>query len=136
MDNIVLKKDDVQNNNVATVTKDGIVFAGTHLLIDLYGAINLNNPQEIETVLRNCAIRCGATILHSHMHHFNPQGVSGVVVLAESHISIHTWPETGYMALDIFMCGSCNPYDSIPLLKEYFKPSNMQVIENKRGITI
>ena len=136
MDNIVLKKDDVQNNNVATVTKDGIVFAGTHLLIDLYGAINLNNPQEIETVLRNCAIRCGATILHSHMHHFNPQGVSGVVVLAESHISIHTWPETGYVALDIFMCGSCNPYDSIPLLKEYFKPSNMQVIENKRGITI
>ena len=133
---IVLKKDDVQNNNVATVTKDGIVFAGTHLLIDLYGAINLNNPQEIETVLRNCAIRCGATILHSHMHHFNPQGVSGVVVLAESHISIHTWPETGYVALDIFMCGSCNPYDSIPLLKEYFKPSNMQVIENKRGITI
>ena len=70
------------------------------------------------------------------MHHFNPQGVSGVVVLAESHISIHTWPETGYVALDIFMCGSCNPYDSIPLLKEYFKPSNMQVIENKRGITI
>ncbi len=136
MDNIVLKKDDVQNNNVATVTKDGIVFAGTHLLIDLYGAINLNNPQEIETVLRNCAIRCGATILHSHMHHFNPQGVSGVVVLAESHISIHTWPETGYVALDIFMCGSCNPYDSILLLKEYFKPSNMQVIENKRGITI
>ena len=136
MDNIVLKKDDVQNNNVATVTKDGIVFAGTHLLIDLYGAINLNNPQEIETVLRNCAIRCGATILHSHMHHFNPQGVSGVVVLAESHISIHTWPETGYVALDIFMCGSCNPYDSIPLLKEYFKPSNMQLIENKRGITI
>ena len=136
MDNIVLKKDDVQNNNVATVTKVGIVFAGTHLLIDLYGAINLNNPQEIETVLRNCAIRCGATILHSHMHHFNPQGVSGVVVLAESHISIHTWPETGYVALDIFMCGSCNPYDSIPLLKEYFKPSNMQVIENKRGITI
>jgi S-adenosylmethionine decarboxylase len=136
MDNIVLKKDDVQNNNVATVTKDGIVFAGTHLLIDLYGAINLNNPQEIETVLRNCAIRCGATILHSHMHHFNPQGVSGVVVLAESHISIHTWPETGYIALDIFMCGSCNPYDSIPLLKEYFKPSSMQLIENKRGITI
>ena len=136
MDNIVLNKDDVQNNNVATVTKDGIVFAGTHLLIDLYGAINLNNPQEIETVLRNCAIRCGATILHSHMHHFNPQGVSGVVVLAESHISIHTWPETGYVALDIFMCGSCNPYDSIPLLKEYFKPSNMQLIENKRGITI
>ena len=136
MDNIVLKKDDVQNTNVAVVNKDGVVFAGTHLLIDLHGAINLNNPQEIETVLRNCAIQCGATILHSHMHHFNPQGVSGVVVLAESHISIHTWPETGYVALDIFMCGTCNPYESIPLLKEYFKPLNIQLIENKRGITI
>lgn len=118
------------------VNKDGILFAGTHLLIDLWGATNLNSPEDIEQTLRQCAIESGATILHSHMHHFEPQGVSGVVVLAESHISIHTWPERGYAALDVFMCGTCDPYKSIEILKSYFKPSSIQVSESKRGVNI
>jgi S-adenosylmethionine decarboxylase len=117
-------------------SKDGVLFAGIHLLVDLWGATNLNSPEEIEQVLRKCAIESGATILHSHMHHFTPQGVSGVVVLAESHISIHTWPERQYASLDLFMCGNANPYKAIAILKEYFKPSNVQISEHKRGINV
>jgi S-adenosylmethionine decarboxylase len=121
---------------VSYVSKDGILFAGTHLLIDLWGATNLNSPEEIEKTLRKCAIEAGATILHSHMHHFQPQGVSGVVVLAESHISIHTWPERGYAALDVFMCGNADPYKAIDILKSYFNPSSIQVSESKRGVNV
>ena len=138
MDNIVLDKEEggATSEVASYVNKDGVLFAGTHLLIDLWGAINLNSPKDIEEVLKNCAIKCGATILHSHMHHFSPQGVSGVVVLAESHISIHTWPERQYVALDIFMCGNCNPYNAIEILKNYFNPSSVQISENKRGIKV
>lgn len=143
MDNIVLENkiaeasgEDEAKQVASYVNKDGVLFAGTHLLIDLWGATNLNSPQQIEEVLKECAIVCGATILHSHMHHFAPQGVSGVIVLAESHISIHTWPERQYASLDIFMCGTCNPYQSIEILNKYFKPSSVQVSEHKRGIKV
>ncbi len=79
------------------VERDGMKFAGTHLLADLWDAENLSDPALIDTALRAAAIRAGATILHSHFHHFSPNGgVSGVVVLAESHISIHTWPEDAF----------------------------------------
>ncbi len=138
MDNTILDKEEggATSEVASYVNKDKILFAGTHLLIDLWGATNLNSPKEIEQVLKNCAIECGATILHSHMHHFSPQGVSGVVVLAESHISIHTWPERQYVALDIFMCGNCNPYNSIDILKSYFNPQSIQISENKRGVKV
>ena len=71
MDNIVLDKEEggATSEVASYVNKDGILFAGTHLLIDLWGATNLNSPKEIEEVLKSCAIKCGATILHSHMHH-------------------------------------------------------------------
>ncbi|XWO14397.1 S-adenosylmethionine decarboxylase proenzyme [Candidatus Hepatincola sp. Pdp] len=135
MDNLLLDTEEGDAKEVLQyASKDGVLFAGTHLLIDLWEATNLNSPKDIDKVLRDCAIAAGATILHSHMHHFNPQGVSGVVVLAESHISIHTWPERGYAALDIFVCGDCNPYLAIPILKDYFKPKNIQLSENRRGV--
>jgi S-adenosylmethionine decarboxylase len=73
--------------------------------------------------------------LHSHFHHFTPNGgVSGVVVLAESHISIHTWPERDFAALDVFMCGNCDPYKVIPFLKAAFKPDSVEVGEQRRGL--
>ncbi len=137
MEKFEVERREVNAQELASyVNKDGILFAGTHLLIDLWGATNLNSPEEIEQTLRQCAIESGATILHSHMHHFEPHGVSGVVVLAESHISIHTWPERGYAALDVFMCGSCDPYKAIDILKSYFNPSSIQVSESKRGVNI
>lgn len=117
------------------VHRDGLCFAGTHVLLELWGAKNLADPELAEHALVKAAETAGATVLHVHVHHFGPQsGVSGVAVLAESHISIHTWPERGFAALDIFMCGDCNPYDAIPVLKEVFAPDRLQISEHKRGI--
>ncbi len=117
------------------VEKDGVKFAGTHLLIDLWGATNLCDPDHIDRALREAAEAAGATILHSHFHHFSPNGgVSGVLVLAESHISIHTWPERDFAAIDIFMCGACNPYRGITALKAAFKPASINLGEQRRGL--
>ena len=117
------------------VERDGVKFAGMHLLIDLWGASNLDSPALIDHTLRDGALAAGATILHSHFHHFTPNGgVSGVVVLAESHISIHTWPEKRFAALDVFMCGACDPHKVIPFLKAAFSPSSIVVDEQRRGI--
>ncbi len=116
------------------VEKDGMKYAGMHLLVDLWGASNLGDPALIDAALRDAAIRAGATILHSHFHHFTPNGgVSGVVVLAESHISIHTWPERNFAAVDIFMCGACNPHDAIPVLQAAFHPERVDLDEQRRG---
>lgn len=117
------------------VQKDGLRFAGTHLLLDLWNAENLCDPDLIDSALREAAEAAGATILHSHFHHFSPDGgVSGVIVLAESHISIHTWPERAFAAIDIFMCGACDPYRSIPTLKAAFNPGSIQLSEQRRGL--
>jgi len=117
------------------VEKDGMKFAGTHLLIDLWGASNLCDPDHIDRALREAAEAAGATILHGHFHHFSPNGgVSGVLVLAESHISIHSWPERSFAALDVFMCGDCDPYKALPILKEIFTPDFVTLAENKRGL--
>ena len=84
---------------------DGERYAGDHLLIEFWGAKRLHEPEYICQALEDGARHAGATILHSHYHHFGEgSGVSGVTVLAESHISIHTWPEVGYAAIDVFMC--------------------------------
>ena len=116
------------------VERDGMRYAGTHLLADLWGASQLDDPDHIDAALREAALAAGATILHSHFHHFSPNGgVSGVVILAESHISIHTWPEVGYAALDVFMCGSANPDACIPVLREAFSAKRVGVNELLRG---
>ncbi|HBK04423.1 MAG TPA: adenosylmethionine decarboxylase [Acetobacteraceae bacterium] len=119
------------------VEKDGVKFAGTHLLVDLWGASNLGDPDHIDRALREAAEAAGATILHGHFHHFSPNGgVSGVLVLAESHISIHTWPERDFAAIDIFMCGACNPYHGIPALKAAFTPESINLGEQRRGLIV
>jgi S-adenosylmethionine decarboxylase len=117
------------------VERDGVKFAGMHLLIDLWGASNLDSPELIDKTLCDGALAAGATILHSHFHHFTPNGgVSGVVVLAESHISIHTWPERNFAALDVFMCGACDPYKVVPFLQAAFGPASIELDEQRRGI--
>ncbi len=117
------------------VVKDGVKFAGTHLLVDLWGAHELCDPEAIDRALRTAAEAAGATILHGHFHHFSPNGgVSGVLVLAESHISIHTWPERDFAAIDIFMCGACDPYRSLPILKAAFRPASIHLGEQRRGL--
>jgi len=116
------------------VHKDGLTFAGTHLIIDLWNGDGFNDPALIEETLCHAIDVAGATLLHFHIHAFEPDGLSGVAVLAESHISFHSWPERGYMALDIFMCGKTDPYKAIPILREAFNPETLQLNEIKRGI--
>jgi S-adenosylmethionine decarboxylase len=124
----------VENESDFFVEKDGLKFAGTHLLLDLWGASNLDDPEDIGKSLEEAALASEATILHTHMHHFTPTGVSGVVVLAESHISIHTWPEKGFAAVDIFMCGACDPYKAVQIIKRAFTPAHIGLSENRRGL--
>ena len=107
--------------------------AGAHLIVDLYGGKRLNDIDHIEETLRKCVTAAGATLLHIHLHHFHPNGVSGVAVLAESHISIHTWPDIGYAALDVFMCGKTTPDACIPVLRRAFKAKRVEVNELLRG---
>lgn len=125
----------VDNDKDYFVERNGVKFAGIHLLIDLWGASHLDDLEIVEAALRESAEIAGATLLHCHLHHFSPNGgISGVLVLAESHISIHTWPERGYAALDVFMCGECDPYKAIPVLKKAFGPDNITLSESKRGL--
>lgn len=116
------------------IERDGKRFAGTHLIIDLIGASRLDDLAHIEAALRRCIEVSKATLLHIHLHHFTPNGgVSGVAVLSESHISIHSWPEADYAALDVFMCGEAEPHNAIEVLREAFQPSEIRVGEHLRG---
>ncbi len=116
------------------VVRNGVRCAGVHLIVDLYQASRLKDIDHIEATLRACVAAAGATLLHIHLHHFEPNGgISGVAVLAESHISIHSWPECGYAALDIFMCGKANPDACVPVLRKAFAPKKIAVSEYLRG---
>lgn len=117
------------------VERNGLRFAGTHLILDLWGAERLDDVGFMREVLERCVRESGATLLHIHLHRFTPNGgISGVAVLAESHISVHTWPERSYAAFDVFMCGAADPHRCIPILREAFRPRHMTVNEQLRGI--
>lgn len=110
--------------------------AGAHLLADLYGITpdKLTDAKTIERLLRDSAQAAGAVILHSHFHTFGAgQGVTGVVLLAESHISIHTWPEFGFAAADIFMCGNSAPQRALEVIQAALQASNSSVQTIERG---
>ncbi len=116
------------------IERAGVRCAGAHLIIDLYDADKLDDLELIEQTLKKCVEAAGATLLHIHLHPFEPNGgVSGVAVLAESHISIHTWPEHRYAALDIFMCGQARPERCIEVLLEAFAPRRVAIEEILRG---
>ncbi len=116
------------------VVRDGERFAGTHLIVDLWQAERLDDLNYVRETLVACVEAAGATLLNIDLHHFTPNGgVSGVAVLAESHISIHTWPECGYAALDVFMCGEARPEASVPVLRDAFAPRKIAVQELRRG---
>ena len=116
------------------VVWDGVECAGLHILLDLWGASNLDDLDRIEAALREAAVAAGAEVIDARLHHFGPgHGVTGVLLLAESHISIHTWPERAYAAIDIFMCGACDPRASVPVLERAFQPERNEVSEVRRG---
>src|SRR5262245_66132621 len=107
---------------------DGHRFAGTHLIIDLFGARRLDDLKHIKETLKRCVTVAGATLLHIHLHHFTPNGgVSGVAVLAESNISIHSWPESGYAALDVFMFVMAHPNAPVAVFIRAFQRQRIVV---------
>ncbi len=104
------------------------------MIVDLWGAHRLDDKIFIEQTLRDCVDAAGATLLHIHLHNFTENGgVSGVAVLAESHISIHSWPEYRYAAMDIFMCGDTNPQRAVEVLRAAFQPDRLEIGEHRRG---
>ena len=111
--------------------------SGQHVLADLYkiNPDHLNDPATVEQLLLKSAQAAGATILSSHFHTFgSDQGVTGVVLLAESHISIHTWPEFGFAAVDIFMCGDSDPQRALDVLQVAFAAPTSTVKTIARGV--
>lgn len=110
---------------------------GIHLLIELWSCNRqkIDNLDYLERIMSQGAEVAGATVLKTAFQDFNPQGVSGVVVIAESHLTIHTWPEHGYAAVDIFTCGSkVNPWKAAGFLKQELEAGDMQVRDFQRGI--
>ena len=117
------------------ITRNGLTYAGSHLIIDLWEAEGLDDRDRIEQALVDAVKEAGATLLHIHLHTFSDGGgVSGVAVLAESHISVHTWPEKGYAAFDVFMCGDAEPRKAMNVFKRAFNPGRIVVGEHKRGV--
>jgi S-adenosylmethionine decarboxylase len=109
---------------------------GRHILAEFFNCDPqiLNDVEKVEQYMKRAAIECGATIVNSVFHIFNPHGVSGVVVIAESHLAIHTWPEYSYAAVDVFTCGdSVDPWVATRTLQEYLGAESINSIELNRG---
>ena len=109
---------------------------GWHLLADLSGMATtaLWQMNQLETLLLESAQAAGARVLSCHFHAFETgQGVTGVALLAESHISIHTWPEEGFAAVDIFMCGGSDPTRALQVIQTALKPTTSSVRLLRRG---
>ena len=110
---------------------------GTHLLIELRDCNPeiLKSLEKVRKILVSAAKEAKATIINNSFHEFNPFGISGVVVIAESHLTIHTWPEYGYAAVDIFTCGDIiKPERAVSYLVKKFDCKNPSIVEMKRGI--
>ena len=119
--------------------QDGVeeVNLGQHVLAEFFECDPniLNSIDKVEKYMVDAALECGATIVQKCFHMFNPYGVSGVVIISESHLAIHTWPELGYAAVDLFTCGDkCDPKVSYEFLKKKFSSKRASFTELKRGI--
>ena len=112
---------------------------GKHLLLELKDCNTglLNDIEYLRRTLTEVAGHIGATVIKDDFYQFTPQGVSGVIIIAESHISIHTWPEHNYAAVDIFTCGDViEPKNAVRLLVEKLQAKSSSYREIKRGIFI
>jgi S-adenosylmethionine decarboxylase len=117
------------------VERNGLRYAGSHLIIDLWDGDHFDDVEVVELALRRAVQAAGANLLHLHLHEFGSGGgVSGMAMLAESHISIHTWPERGYAAVDVFMCGSAEPHKVVPVLRHVFNARRIAISEQMRGL--
>ena len=113
------------------------VHLGRHVLAEFFecDSNTLNSLSMIEKLMVDAALECGATVVQKCFHMFNPYGVSGVVIISESHLAIHTWPELGYAAVDLFTCGDkCDPKISYEFLRKAFNCKTATYTELERGI--
>jgi S-adenosylmethionine decarboxylase len=105
------------------------------LILELWGCRNLNSTEIVERALRDVVQACGLTLLDLNVYPFTPIGVTGVAVVSESHVMVHTWPEHSYAAVDVFTCGEqANPEAALSPLRAYFAPERVQIMEINRGI--
>ena len=109
---------------------------GRHLIAEYYGCDCrlLNDPEAIRTHMLAASDRIGVTVVGEIFHRYAPQGVSGTVLIAESHLSVHTWPEKGYAAVDIFTCGDLDPRPGFELLAQTLGAKSLRMQEIVRGI--
>ena len=109
---------------------------GRHVIIELWGCSEvINDAGYVEQAMKNAVQAANATLLDLFVHEFSPQGVTGVAVLAESHLSIHTWPEYGYVAADVFTCGSTTkPEVAADVLRSAFEATKADIRELERGV--
>ena len=111
-------------------------YAGKHVIIDLWQTSFDNKQVSLKRIIKNAVEIANAKMLHIHLHRFGKkQGISGIAVLAESHISVHTWPERNYIAFDIFMCGDTYPEIAVEYLIKVLNPKIKKIKTIKRGIT-
>ena len=117
------------------IEKDGLRYAGSHLIVDMWNASGLDDEDRVQRALLSAVEAAGATLLHIHTHKFSEGGgISGVAVLAESHISVHTWPERDFAAFDVFMCGDAEPMRAVDVLKRKFGAERAELLEARRGL--
>jgi len=108
---------------------------GRHLIVELWHCQALDDSQKCEEALREAVRRAGATLIELKVHHFNPHGLTGMAIIAESHISVHTWPELDYAAVDVFTCGEkVDPARAVEPFVEWLKPQQTQMLEIRRGV--
>ena len=109
-------------------------YAGVHLIAEFWHAKVIEEPKEIERILILAAEHARSTALRFSSHKFSPHGVTAFVLLAESHLSIHSWPEINYLAIDIFTCGDFSlPHRALEYLREVYQPKRIEIKEFKRG---
>lgn len=109
---------------------------GKQLIVELCecSADKIDSVESVQNAMLEAAKAAKATIVAHKFHQFSPQGASGAVIIAESHLAIHTWPEYGYCAIDIFTCGDLDNYLAVEVLKEKFESKNCVITEVQRGI--
>src|SRR5687768_9501469 len=115
----------------------GMEALGRHLLCEYHGCDreSLNRPELIRAEMLAAVTRSGATPIQDFVHTFTPHGVTGIIVIAESHFAIHTWPEYGFAAVDLFTCGdTVDPYAAFEHLAKAFKAATHSVVEMRRGL--
>lgn len=110
-------------------------YLGKHIILELNDCATdlLKDPKSIQSIMEATALAMGATIVTSNFHHFSPLGVSGVVIIMESHLTIHTWPEYNYAAVDIFTCGILDFEKGIELLTKELDAKEVQMKDFERG---